>query len=111
MTDRELLEKAAKAAGLGEVWYLDGSDTPYVGPRYKIGETIKYTTFNPRYDDADAFRLAVALHLKIEHYSFTLAGFDHVGASNAHTVMYGNDPCAATRLAILRAAAAIGEQK
>ena len=41
MTDRELLEKAAKAAGLGEVWYLtDDSQTPYIGPRFKLGHPV-----------------------------------------------------------------------
>ena len=66
MTDRELLELAAKAAGYGEVWYLEGHDTPYIGPRYEVGKAIQYTTFMPLTDDGDALRLAVALGLVVD---------------------------------------------
>lgn len=115
MTDRELLELAAKAAGYGEVWYLEGYDTPYIGPRY-TGGTPQYTTFKPLTDDGDALRLAVKLRLIVEQWFFGQEAlvydfkestmYEGLGVS-VHEP-YGNDPYAATRRAIVRAAAEIG---
>ncbi len=108
MTDRELLEKAAKAAGLGEVWYLDGSDTPYVGPRYEIGQPVRYSTFQPLTDDGDALRLAVRLALNVAP-SGTYTAVNRFGRNEFVSESFGADPYAATRRAIVRAAASIGE--
>ena len=61
MSDRELLELAAKAAGYGEIWTLDNyPNTFYIGPRY-TGGAPKYRAWNPLTDDGDALRLAVKL--------------------------------------------------
>ena len=85
MTDRELLELAAKASGL-----------LYMG--------------NPLADDGDALRLAVKLHLCVT--SFTdeqMVGYVINGEGyNVHELP-GTDPYAATRRAIVRAAADIGK--
>lgn len=54
MTDRELLEAAARAAGNGAVWYAGlgmGIDTGAAFPRL----------WNPLADDGDTLRLEVAL--------------------------------------------------
>ena len=95
MTDRELLELAAKAAGIEINWFkwerLTGQ-------------------WNPLVDDGDALRLAVKLGLQIVHYSVTSKGPDRVSAGrNGSPIPYGKDPYAATRRAITRAAAEIGK--
>jgi len=91
MTDRELLELAAKAAGVKaywsdnlEDWQKDLTD-PYVNKK----------KWNPLTDDGDAFRLAVALRL-----------MDEVPVMNSQYASV--NPLAATRRAIVRAAAEVG---
>ena len=103
VSDRELLELAAKAAGYGEVWYLEGYDTPYIGPRY-TGGTPQYTTFKPLTDDGDALRLAVKLRLTVLEASVLTP--DGVAVN----VFPGEAPdrYAATRRASVRAAAESG---
>ena len=99
MTDRELLELAAKAAGL-EVWrHPDGS----------LCIVPQMRTWNPLEDDGDALRLAVRLGLGI---SIPLASkITDVVTFNGPAIgvreVHGN-PYAATRRAIVRAAAEIG---
>ena len=94
MTDKELLELAAKAAGVG---YADkeGKFVPFVPE-----------TWNPLTDGGDALRLAVKLKFVIRHWDDCV----DVGyfASPRQKEMYGGDPYAATRRAIVRAAAQIG---
>jgi len=88
---RELLEMAAKAIGLTLRYnYLGGRDANQ--------------PWNPLTDDGDALRLAVALCINIE-----------VTESDVYACTHGNfsepskpDRNAATRRAIVRAAAAIG---
>jgi hypothetical protein len=95
MTDRELLELAAKAAGI-EIWFND-NNTPWVG-----GD--KYI-WNPLTDDGDALRLAVKLKMDV------CFGANYVivrGSVQTPTVNNAGDPYAATRRAIVRAAAEIG---
>ena len=96
MSDRELLELAAKAAGIDPNW--DGL----------------FWQWNPLTDDGDALRLAVRLGLAIralekcvyvESDPETLLGQSTV----SELEMYKGDPYAATRLAIVRAAAEIGK--
>ena len=123
MTDRELLEAAAKAAGMTLTW----------GEKYKLGDDIIDCTdipyaksnqpdeadmhWNPLTDDGDALRLAVALELEV-YFGDDEAGTSvHVGYAaapdSASMVRYciqpsNADPLAATRRAITRAAAEIG---
>ena len=111
MTDRELLELAAKAAGIEYdkettekdykygLWLTIHGD-PYEGQR---------RSWNPLIKDSDAFRLAVTLNMCVT--SFTdgkMAGF--VIGSHGYEVNEENDgdPLAATRRVIVRAAAEIG---
>ena len=109
MTDRELLEFAAKAAG--------------ITLRYNyLGTQNANDPWLPLTDDGDALRLAVKLRIPI-HYRST----DCWGAKERSTVCgeltdprdseryenkvaHNDDPYAATRRAIVRAAASIGEQ-
>lgn len=93
MTDRELLEKAAKAAGI-----------PYDALPHSSSTWVKW---NPLTDDGDALRLAVKLRIDIVHFS-DLVRADVNGLEDCHE-QNGIDPYAATRRAIVRAAATIGE--
>jgi len=105
MTDRELLEAAAKAAGL-ELVYRPGIEGMwnYTQERGYFGPC-----FNPLDSDGDNRRLEVKLKIELEF------GSDFVNAGNSQTPNdwflareeYGADPCAATRRAIVRAAAAM----
>ena len=85
-TDRELLELAAKAAGI-----------PYKALPHSGSCWEKWDPLN---DDGDALRLAVKLGL------FMRAAVREIPRDE-----YDAEPYAATRRAITRAAAAIGERE
>jgi len=106
MTDRELLELAAKAAGIESLWWTKDGNKLF---QRNGGEQKPW---NPLTDDGDALRLAVKLRLDI--------GFEKL-----HTVSVGVSPhgkwiteycddgmgadiSEKTRRAIVRAAAEIG---
>jgi len=105
--DRELLELAAKAAGYREA----GINKPYTDGLLK--------NWNPLTDDGDALRLAVDLDLAIVPYPIynkqkhsVLVQKKNLDESRFEKMeLHGDDPRAATRRAITRAAAAIGEVK
>lgn len=100
MTDRELLEMAAKAIGLEEAKMR-----------------IEFNQWNPLTDDGDALRLAVKLRLRV----FTPTTDTDVAIASCGDVRttghvheysedeYSTDNLAATRRAIVRAAAEIGK--
>lgn len=110
MTDRELLELAAKAAGIALKPMQINNVTEQGDDRF-----IGYITdpeqwgrgwFNPITDDGDALRLAVKLEIDV------CFGANYViarGSVQIPTVNNANDPYAATRRAIVRAAAEIGK--
>lgn len=102
MNDRELLEKAAKAAGIQVRWY-DG-DCLRVADKCNgfAGQ------WNPLTDDGAAFRLAVKLRMDIASFTESVRANAHDG-DDCHEA-YGPDPCAATRRAIVRAAAEMAEK-
>ena len=62
--------------------------------------------FSPLTDDGDALRLAVYLFRDIHFWYFD----NSVSVGNERRVVCGDDPCAATRLAIVRAAAEVGRE-
>ena len=101
MTDCELLELAAKAAGID--WFDEPAAKQGRGLHLKSGGF-----WNPIADDGDALRLAVKCNLDIELQE------DCVFASGFEVQNYQlfewhkDDPYAATRRAIVRAAAEIG---
>ena len=114
MSDRELLELAAKAAGIDfDAVRLTRQmrTSAYIPPPEDDREF-----WNPLADDGDALRLAVKLRLNIQHYARTTgvmcvqAAIDWGIANDAFHEEHGANPGAATRRAIVRAAAAIGEQ-
>lgn len=116
MTDRELLELAAKAAG------FDGFISEWVhGPDWVIPGDDPIT-WNPLTDDGDALRLAVKLRMCMDTYMDPSSRFDtderctlvvlpfpsDYSAGEWHV---DSDPYAATRRAIVRAAAELGKAK
>ena len=101
MTDKELIELAAKAAGITGTWHRSGF-VAYSGWSKGI--------FDPLSDDGDALRLAVALEMHISLFG---------GAMESRVLADGDDwevegwECGkeeATRRAITRAAAQIGKE-
>jgi hypothetical protein len=101
MTDRELLELAAKAADI-ELWH---EDVFTKGLTQKISQS-GILCWNPLADDGDALRLAVKLTLEIDVCLTGIAVRTPIG----HKVLIDSkqepDAYAATRRAITRAAAA-----
>ena len=110
---RELLELAAKAAGIDVVW--KEWRTGRIGP-FGVGQYTRHEGFwngpkqwNPLTDDADALRLAVTLGLRIEvDNAWGRSHTQLISDGDWFTCGHNNDPYAATRLAIVRAAAEIG---
>lgn len=102
-TDRELLELAAKAAGVDCEW-LDGWRGPV------IGRGMASRCWLPLEDDGDAFRLAVKLRLNVIFEEFDGVEYACAVPSKSHQGqddVIRDDELAATRRAIVRAAAAI----
>lgn len=119
--DRQLLEAAARAAGINASWhpeddpdfmaahegmFLNGARTP---------DNDKY--WNPLRCDGDAFRLAVKLKLLIAHNTFFVDDETPrvyvqwgMGLNEEVSEAAEADPLAATRRAIVRAAVAIAQQ-
>ena len=115
--DRELLELAAKAAGMdGPLEWVENQEIwEGLGCEYFTGFLVgkHYYQWNPLTDDGDALRLAVKLKLTLaynDYYAFC----DLKDDPSDPEISYGysesieKDPFAATRRAIVRAAAEIG---
>ena len=110
-TDKELLELAAKAAGI-DIVPCTCSDARWPFKHHEV-KSGKYGHWNPIVDDGDALRLAVKLHLSVEIWAgssrhkqgVTIAEHDNASAEFPHN----SDPYAATRRAIVLAAAEIGK--
>lgn len=117
-SDRELLELAARAAGY-DICQVLGCGGHFHGLMVYMdrGEGAYGQSWNPLTDDGDALRLAVELKLRIET-DVMLCGFECLHPSGTVLVDYGDgeeieephngDGFAATRRAIVRAAAEIG---
>lgn len=107
MNDKELLEMAAKAAGieLGE-WYDSSNAFIHV-------ISHKSPWWNPLTDDGDALRLAVSLGLCImfDRDSVQVSSSDGGEYCTAFSLETANSSEGATRRAIVRAAAEIGKVK
>ena len=108
MTDKEMLELAAKAAGIRVKWHSEG----HYGPTMEIMEDeAGGPPWNPLTDDGDALRLAVKLKLDVFFHPSSVEA--HIAGGRIPPIrhiareFYDADPYAATRRAIVRAAAAI----
>lgn len=107
--DRELLEMAAKAAGLKPVEAMWHPRAGLVWVKRVDGIRTE-NGWNPLTDDGDALRLAVTLRITVELTARTvLAAADGAPPSADVLDLLGADPSAATRRAIVRAAAEIGK--
>lgn len=116
-TDRELLEAAARAAGLTLEWTSsnDFGDTfePFCwlrrsGPHNRRDGDGK--VWNPLTDDGDALRLAVKLGIEVRDVHQYDRACAYLPTSMQEFWEHaGPDPYAATRRAIVRAAAALAE--
>lgn len=117
MSDRELLELAARAAGhCMDYMRWDGyrfveqkvHGVPHCGLNYE-------KTWNPLTDDGDALRLATALSISIEvNGMFVHADCRHcaggdIGYFEENSARNDGDINKATRRAIVRASASVGE--
>lgn len=101
--DRELLEFAAKAAGIEGEWSktIGGWDCLI---------TSGHHPWQPLHDDGDALRLALACGLRVRECEAEWWPSESLDAQRIYEPS-GDDPYAATRRAIVRAAAAIGSQQ
>lgn len=120
MIDKELLELAAKAAGYDLVWgeeyfigkdKVDCTDMPYIKSK-DIDELDCY--WNPLTDDGDALRLVVKLKMDIVYdFDRVMVVYGDGDATLTTEYFYDlptpTDQYAATRRAIVKAAAEIGK--
>ena len=100
MTDRELLELAARAAGYTLIEHYAG--LPLIAAELNAA-------WNPLADDGDALRLAVKLKLSVWFEEREAHAWTHIIWVSPVFEPYTGDVNAATRRAIVRAAAAIGK--
>lgn len=116
MTDRELVELAAKAIGLPILRWLNDVDAT------AVIDNRTYAIWGPLYDDGDALRLAVDLRITLNFtecaccVSTYANQLDEDGPDFCirHSKKYDDcettDPFVATRIAIVRTAAEIGRR-
>jgi hypothetical protein len=102
VNDRELLEMAAKAAGIGPKLCYESARNCL-----RIGDRKSYWLWSPLNDDGDALRLAVSLGIPIygREIGCTAGGDEGQFFDEAD---FGGDIYAATRYAITSEAAEIG---
>lgn len=108
MTDKELLELAAKAAGIVGKWWPEFFEFRVPHPDTSQLKDIYGIAWNPLTNDGDALRLAIKLDI-VPRCINGVAFAWRAGVCDMQEP-YGTDPYAATRRAIVRAAAEIGEQ-
>ena len=105
--DRELLEMAAKAAGIDIEPGYGHAGSPESEMFFQDDQGF-CQSWNPLTDDGDALRLAVKLEINIlpsmEECSARNPGY----SASWHNELATTDPYAATRRAIVRAAAEMG---
>ena len=106
MTDKELLELAAKAAGIDR-----GADRLDCGISLtENGLHRSLPKWNPIENDGDAFRLAVKLRINVTHGANMVNAEREQPEEVAAVEPFNGDPAAATRRAIVKAAAEIGSR-
>lgn len=114
-TDRDLLELAAKAAGLKHLEWSPLRTGSTMAHIHRDDSGRREELWNPLTDDGDALRLAVKLHLFIRPYGFLGpdGGAVVVGVADWPGIAESanGDQLAATRRAIVRAAAEMGQAR
>lgn len=113
MSDRELLELAAKAAGVAGHWVERCPEDGY--PTYTCGVGLAHwnSLWNPLTDDGDALRLAIKLRFEVQCYP-GMGGVIYDDGSPEGGYIQQNPEAKqsdseAVRRAIVRAAAKMGE--
>jgi hypothetical protein len=115
MTDRELLELAARAIGLQYHSYVENE---LIGRGLNIGD-LETPIWNPLTDDGDALRLAVRLRIAPTFSSdgrAVFSGYCTVTPKCGRVYhdpineFLGEDPLSAWKRAVVRRAAAIGKE-
>ncbi|MGP5741297.1 hypothetical protein [Pseudomonas aeruginosa] len=119
MNDRELLELAARAAGVKARWFRVNQWRQVGGNKKQTGQEDVFGThhskpWNPLTDDGDALRLAVQLDITIgpEHPDVVGKSLCRASWNNRNMSLgeFGDgDKPSAYRRAIVRAAAEIGK--
>jgi hypothetical protein len=106
MTDKELLALSAKAAGYTQTWneFWRGM---YNELPNDCWDSSSY--WNPLTDDGDALRLAVTLDLDVVPSMRGRSSFRYARVDGKTYTELDADPYAATRRAIVRAAAEVGK--
>ena len=108
--DRKLIELAAKAAGISVKYNTHWSGFERQDMADEFGRGV---VWNPLNNDGDAFRLMVSLGIEVNRVNCmqkTICFYSRHGAIIQFDEQSNCDPCASTRRAIVRAAAASGEQ-
>jgi len=108
MDDRALLEAAARAAGIVIATWSNCQAGGFLAINCMPERRNRF--WNPLTDDGDALRLAVKLRMELsidDKHAWAMATGDP-GAGHADYI--GSDPYAATRRAIVRAAAAMAQE-
>lgn len=104
--DRELLEYAAKAAGIDIQGFFGDDEKPIIFADISPDE-FTVTEWNPLTDDGDALRLATHCEINIKFTAIrVIASFVTIRFHQR----YLTDRNAAARLAIVRCAAEIGKR-
>lgn len=110
MNDRELLEKAARAMGyVPAARYSEKTNS-----LMWFSQSGFPTSWRPLDDDGDALRLAVKLNIDLRFYpdsEITEPWVETAADGGNADEALSPDPYAATRRAIVRAAAVLGETK
>lgn len=113
MIEIELLEQAAKAAGIEIEWnVMINHNSPILAPKTQQEcnwLSHEHTAWNPLTDDGDALRLAVKLKLCVGPNLDGDRAVVYGDNGDTITEEFLSNPYAATRLAIVRAAAEIGK--
>jgi len=103
MTDRELLELAAKAAEIKHTGFAYHPIATASSTGLYVGDGVSQI-WNPLTDDGDALRLAVRLNIIVHK------GFAYSPTGRLFDCRELTTPIAATRRAIVHAAAEIGKE-
>lgn len=110
--DRELLGSAANAMqnlrnpSFANYEVVGGEPGVCLELGSRRGAITSY--WNPLRDSGSALRLSVDLQIDVKHYGDHVVAWYEGGFIGTGRIPYDGDPCAATRRAIVRAAAEIG---
>lgn len=117
MTDRELLEAAARAAGVNIKWngpdegewcFIPSATEPH---NRRVSDAMHGVIWSPLNDGGDALELAVKLGMIVDTHGLHTRICMPFSADILSYETHNGDPYAATRRAIVRAAAVLAGEK